>query len=854
MTYFITLWLSKVIYYTLAKLIMKGVFQSLFLILVFFFSDSKSQGFKKLYINESANGKPLTELLDSLEVQHNVSFVYNDVVLEGLTVFGVGKDYKVEDFLNVFLPTHKAIKLSNSEMIIVDEILWEKYGNISSNYLILKRSNETLQNLTGDVMDANTLEPIVGAEVYIPYLKSGTVTNTDGKYSIKVEKRIYEIEIRYTGYDSETFLVGFGSLGENKLETYLYESSTQLENITIHAENQDRNVSSIVTGVEKMDIEAIKTLPTFMGEVDPIRSLATLPGVSTAGELSSGFHVRGGENGQNLILQENGIIFNPTHLFGFFSAFNPDMVQEVELHKGGGSAKYGGRVSSVLDLSLRNGDMINHKVTGGVGLVSSRLSIEGPLKKNRTSYLIGGRISYPNWLLHSINNIELNNSYSNFYDVTGKVFHIINSNNFLEFTGYYSFDNFNFGNDSTYSWATKNFSIAWDHTFNENITSTLSVASSNYQSELLNSEEFNGFNYRNSINNVKIKYDLNHSKGEHELIYGIEGNGSIMEPGKLRKNASDGNVLDKDINDQRALELAVYGQGNIKFSPKLALSAGVRASLFFRLGKDDIYTFDYNNLNGRYPTITDTTMYSKGDIISTYSGIEPRISIRYMLDDHTSFKASYYRTMQYLHLISYTTAPTPQDYWMASGPYIKPEIGNQFTLGYFKNSSNGKFEYSIEGYYKPMKNTIDYIEGADILLNESLEAALAQGDGLSYGLEVQLKKISGKIYGWISYTYSRSLRRFNKTKGALDQINNGEYYPTIHDQPNNISLVANCKTGKRSTLSVNFTYSTGRPITIPDSKFTYGPFLSVLNYSERNEYRIPDFHRLDLSWNIKDRR
>jgi hypothetical protein len=395
--------------------------------------------------------------------------------------------------------------------------------------------------------------------------------------------------------------------------------------------------------------------------------------------------------------------------------------------------------------------------------------------------------------------------------------------------------------------------VAWDHSFNENTTSTLNFASSNYQSELMNADEIDGFLYRNSINNLKIKYDLNLLRNNHQYVLGLEGNGSLIEPGKLTSNSIDGNINDKDINNQFGMEWAIYGQGDFKLTSKLALSAGLRASFFFRLGEDAIYNFDYENLNGRYPSITDTTNYNSGDIITNFNGLEPRISLRYMLNEYASIKASYYRTYQYLHLISYTTSPTPQDYWIASGPYIKPEIGNQFTLGYFRNSKNNIYEFSLEGYYKPMKNTIDYIEGAEIVLNESLEAGLAQGDGLAYGIEMQVKKKAGKVSGWISYTYSRSLRRFREAKGALELINNGEYYPSIHDQPNNLSLVANLKTGKRSALSVNLSYSTGRPITIPISKFSYGPFLSSLSFSERNEYRIPDFHRLDISWNIKDK-
>ena len=610
----------------------------------------------------------------------------------------------------------------------------------------------------------------------------------------------------------------------------------------------------VVTGIERMGIETIKTIPTFMGEVDPIRGLTTLPGVSTVGELSAGFNVRGGDAGQNLILQDEGIIFNPTHLFGFFSAFNPDMIQDVKLLKGGGPAQYGGRASSVLDIGLRNGETSNHSISGGIGLISSRIALEGPLKKNKTTYLLGGRISYSNWLIHSLNDIQLNNSYANFYDITGKIFHIINENNFASATFYHSFDDFNFGNDSTYSWGTTNISLSWDHSFNTTTTSKLSLASSNYHSKLTNSDQLAGFNYKNGINSLKFKYELTKAAESNTYKFGIETNGSLLDPGQLVPKINNGIVQPVYINNQNALEISVFGNGDFRLSDFWSASAGLRFSSFLRVGEDNIYKFDYNNLDGRYPSIIDSVKYNPGEIISSFHGFEPRISLRYLVNDYTSLKASYYRTMQYLHLISYTTSPTPQDYWIASGPYIKPEIGNQFTLGYFRNSVNNVFEYSIEGYYKQTQNAIDYIEGADIILNESLEAGLAQGLGVSYGVEFQIKKKSGNASGWLSYTFSRSLRKFSDMQGDIPNINNGDYYPSIHDQPHNISVVLNYKTGKRSTLSANFNYATGRPITIPVSKFTYGPYLSALTYSKRNEYRLPDYHRLDVSWSIKDKK
>jgi outer membrane receptor protein involved in Fe transport len=588
-----------------------------------------------------------------------------------------------------------------------------------------------------------------------------------------------------------------------------------------------------------------------MGEVDPIRSLTTLPGVSTSGELAAGFNVRGGESGQNLVLQDGAIIYNPSHLFGFFSAFNPDMVSGVTLYKGGGPAYFGGRISSVLDVSLKNGDAGKHSVTGGIGFVSSRLAAEGPIVRNKSSYLVGGRISYCNWLINATDDIQLKNSSANFYDITAKVFQTINENNYLTISLYNSYDAFSLAADSVFSWGTQNYALKWDHTFKENFFSTLNISNSNYFSEVESNNELDGFVYRNAINNLALKYDLTYSLSEEsKLIAGLESTGTLLEPGKRDPDENAVNIKPENMNDQRSIESAVYVQGDFKLSKKLSMTAGLRYSYFVRLGREDIYTYDYNNIQGRYPGILDTIQYSNGDVIKHYSGLEPRLSLRFLMSENASLKASYFRGYQYMHLISNTTSVTPQDYWVSSGPYLKPEIGDQYSLGYFRNLKQNRYEVSVEGFYKNVTNAVDYIEGADITLNPVLDAGLSQGKGRAYGVEVLLKRNTGRLNGWLAYTYSRSLRKFDTESSIV--INDGKYYPSAFDQPNNVSLVLNYQLDARTTFSANFNYSTGRPITIPISKFSYDAYLSVLNYSERNEYRIPDYHRLDVSLTIKE--
>lgn len=828
-------------------------FSLFLLIIVLYWEEPKAQNVKDISIDESYNGRIFSQFLEEIEERYSVDFVFEEEEIEALTVLGVVHRERLMEYLERYLIHFQVTRVRDNVVFITDKSGEDKFAMHKDDYFLLRTPQASEATIKGQVSDSGNGEPLVGAQVWVQELNHGTLTDAEGVFTLKVHPGIYHIEVRYLGFQTHYYTLGFSPYGsESTLRASLFPQSKELESVVVTAEGMDANVTGQLTGVEMLSIETIKSIPTFMGEVDPIRSLTTLPGVSTAGELSAGFNVRGGETGQNLILQDGAPIYNPSHLFGFFSAFNPDMVSDVVLYKGGGPANFGGRISSVLKIDLKNGDAGNHSLTGGVGLVSSRLSVEGPIVRGRSSYLIGGRIAYPNWLVRSTKNIQLNTSRAKFYDINAKVFHTVNENNFLSVSAYNSYDDFKLSGDSTFSWGTLNISFHWDHIFNKRFSSTMTAFNSNYYSRIESDDEIEAFIYRNEINTTGLKYDLNFTRNDQlKSVGGIEFNQILIEPGKIRPSNIDANVPPQDMNDQREIEAALYFQADISLTDKLALSAGLRYSHFLRLGPDEIYVFDFDNINGRHPEVTDTLSYRAGKVFKQYNGFEPRVSLRYLFDDNASIKASYYRGYQYLHLISNTTSVTPQDYWVASGPYLKPEIGDQFSLGFFKNFSNNMYEFSVEGFYKEVKNSVDYIEGADITLNPGLEAGLAQGRGLAYGLEVLAKKGSGRMNGWISYTYSRSLRSFNSSN-EFRLINEGDYYPSSYDQPHNLSLIFNYQLAERTVLSANFKYSTGRPITIPISKFSYEAYLSVLNFSERNEYRIPDYHRLDLSITFKD--
>jgi hypothetical protein len=823
------------------------------IVLLYFPLLCEGQSFREVLVDDSDNGRIMSEFLTESERSTGIDFIYDATEMRALTITGVTQKQRFTDYLNTFLSNFRWFRYDDQIIFIFNREVEETYTLKKENFIVLK--DEQSRTIEGKVQDAITDDPLIAAKIFLSDLDKTVATDANGGFDLgSSEGDMIAIDVEYVGYEPNRYVIGFSALGtQREIVVGLLPESRQLESVTITADRADDNVTARITGVESLSITAMKNLPAFMGEVDPIRSITTLPGVSTVGELASGFNVRGGESGQNLVQQDGATIYNPSHLFGFFSAFNPDMVNNVTLYKGGGPANFGSRISSVLDVSLRNGDPAKHTVSGGIGLISSRLSLEGPIARNKSSYLLGARLSYCNWLVQATDNISLRNSAANFYDLTGKIFHTINEKNYITLSAYRGYDDFKLATDSVFSWETSNFSLKWDHTFHENSFSTLTAFSSNYSSEVHSVSEIERYKYYNSIRSAGLKYDFTRITGEEsKWLAGVEFNATLMEPGKLTPDDGADNITPQNMQDQRSLENAWYLQWDRDLSENWSLAAGMRYSYFLRFGPENIYSFDYETIVERYPAVKDTILYSSRQVIQKYAGLEPRISLRYLINTGSSVKLSYYRGFQYLHLISNTSSTTPQDYWITSGPHLKPQIGDQYSIGFFKNLRANRYELSVEGFYKEIKNAVDYIEGADITLNPVLEAGLSQGKGLAYGVEVLLKKPAGRLNGWLSYTFSRSLRKFVDDNRSI-MINSGEYYASAFDQPHRLSVIANYQLGTRSFLSANFNYSSGRPITIPVSKFSYDVYLSVLNYSERNDYRIPDYHRLDLSWTIKDK-
>ncbi len=689
--------------------------------------------------------------------------------------------------------------------------------------------------MSGYLKDADSGEGLIGATIYVDEIKSGTTTNVYGFYSISLPVGTYHITFNYLGMTAETHEV---ILTENRtFELEMQPDRQLIQTVEIVAEKENTNITNLETGVERMDAQVIKDIPQFMGEVDIIRSIQLLPGVSTVGEGATGFNVRGGSIDQNLILLDEATVFNSSHLFGFFSVFNADAVKDLTLYKGGIPAKYGGRLSSVLDVRQKEGNNKKFHGVAGIGLVSSRLMLEGPLVKNKASFMVAGRRSYGDLFLPLFNK-DFKGDQLFFYDLNGKVNYTINDKNRLFLSGYIGADKFVFGSDFESYWGNKTATLRWNHLFGPQLFSNFSAVYSDYQYSLGVPEGTTAFKWEAGIQNTNLKADFSYFPNVNNTVdFGVQSTFYDFSPGRAEGTGSESifNVI--EVQKQKATELGVYASNKQQLGKNLSVQYGLRYSYFMNRGPRDVYRYGGDDIEDQY--LTDTVSYGKGDIIKDYGGLEPRLAVNYSFSQRTSIKASYNRMRQYIHLVSNTTAATPVDIWMPAGEYIKPAIVDQVSLGYFRNFHENTYKFSVEGYYKQYDDLLDYKDGAELLLNNNLETELKQGVGRAYGLEFQVEKVKGNLTGWVSYTLSRS-------EVQVDGINRGEYYASNYDKTHDITVVGMYSLNPKWKFGANFTFMTGRPATYPDSRFVYEG-ITVPNYTNRNGARTPAYHRLDLS-------
>lgn len=697
--------------------------------------------------------------------------------------------------------------------------------------------------VNGYVRAMATGEEMIGASLHFPELQAGTITNEYGFYSMDLPEGPHRVVVSYMGYVSiDSFLVINSDL---RHDFEMEAAQEQISEVIITANSSSRNINGIQMGVNHLSLETIKKTPAFLGEVDVIRSVQSLPGVSSVGEGSSGFNVRGGGIDQNLILLDEAPVYNSSHLLGFFSIFNPDAVKDVKLVKGGIPAQYGGRLSSLLDVRLKEGNSRETEFSGGLGIVSSRFSVEGPIQQEKSSFLLAGRRTYGDLFLKLSSDPELNSNQLYFYDLSAKANYTINENNRIYLSGYFGQDVFRYKDDLSMDWGNATGTIRWNHLFSSRLFSNLSLIYSDYSYGL----EFPGgteniiWNSRIKTQNLKADFDW-FLKGYGKINFGAGSTLYHFNPGMA--DSEEEGFIPLEMERQRALESAIYVDHETRIGPDLLLQYGIRLSAFHYLGKQTVY--DYTGETGERKDPVNPRTYGKGEVIAFYPNLEPRISLRYSLNDHNSLKLSYNRMAQYIHLISNTAAASPLDIWSPSTTNIKPALADQVALGYFVASEDDSYEFSVESYYKHMSNQIDYVNGADLLLNQDLEAELLYGSGRSYGAEFFLKKNSGRLNGWIGYTLS-------KTERKIDGLNNNEYYPAKYDRTHNLSLVAMYELTPRLSLSGNFVYSTGTATTFPNGRYEQGGIIVPINTdNSRNNYRIPDYHRLDLSLTLEGKK
>lgn len=702
--------------------------------------------------------------------------------------------------------------------------------------------------LNGVITDASNGEKLLGASIFVKQGSQGTTTNEYGFFSLTLPQGTYTLSVEYMGYEGQEITLDFQ---KNFRKDFALEPMTILiDAVEVSASPfQKAEIRKPEMSVAALPVSTIKKLPVLVGEVDIVKTMLQLPGVSNAGETSSGFNVRGGAADQNLILLDEATIFNASHLFGFLSVYNADAVRDLKLYKGGIPARYGGRIASVLDVYQKDGNLHQLAGTGGVGVLSSRLLVEAPIVKGKGAFLVGGRTSYAHLFLKLANNP--NSAY--FYDFNVKGSYQLNKNNTLYASGYFGRDFFNLNKLLRNVYGNSFFNVRWNHIYNDKIFSNLSAIYSDYYYGF--HLDIVDFQWDSGIKNFNLKYDFKHYYSEKmKFSYGLQGLYYIFQPGELRPTSAESLVQPRVLPNKYALETGFYADVEHTLSKNLQVSYGLRLSSFFNLGKqiENIYADNqpvlFNEAIQTYEKATPIgkKSFGNGKIINLYSHLEPRFTLSYAFNDATSLKGSYTRTAQYLHLLSNTASPTPLDVWTPSNSFIKPQKAHQYALGFARNFKEDAFSLELETYFKHGENRLDYTDGADLIANETIEQVVLQGDTRAYGLEILFRKNVGKFTGWLAYTLSKSEQQTKGRTPFETGINHGAWYSTPHDKLHDLSLTATYSLSKKWTFGGVFTLQTGLPANYPKSKYDYFGMI-VANYGKRNEYRLPAYHRLDIS-------
>lgn len=774
----------------------------------------------------------LKELFKQIESQTDYKFAYTDQINANQKYFNEKSTYKNTEITALINELNKNTPI--------------QFSIVGNNIFVKQKTSKTTpgkkkNKLTGQVLDDNK-EPVIGANVFIKELNAGVTTDVRGMFSLELNDGTYTVAISYVGFKNKEKEITVAD--DARINFNIEPDSQQLEQVVVKT-SKAVDVRNTQMSVNRLTMEEIKRIPSAMGEPDPLKSLLTLPGVTNAGELSSGFNVRGGAADQNLILLDGAPVYGDSHLFGFFSVFNADVVNGLELYKGGIPSKFGGRVSSVLDVSQLSGDLEDYKVNGGVGLISSRLLVQGPIKKDKASFLLAGRTSYAHLFLAE--NKVL------FYDLNAKFNYRLGAHNTLNFSGYLGNDVFDLNKRFASTYGNKMGILSWKHQFSDGLNTNLSLFYSDYSFNLELATEY--FKWDNTIRSYGFKYNWNQTVFEKlKLSYGIDSQYYDFNPGTVKPTSSNSSFNYRQLDKKYAFESSVYLDFEQQIIEKLNLRYGLRYSMFYRLGSEAISTYEngeavvYNPLYKIYEEgiPIGSTFYKKRETISKFNNLEPRAALSYAFNDNTSIKASYNRMAQYIHILSNTQSPLPFNIWTPSGPFTKPQILDQYAMGYFKNFKDK--EYSLEGevFYKTIQNRIDYIDGADVFANNNIEQVILNGKARSYGMELLFRKNTGNFTGWVAYTLSRAEQ---KTPGRTPEepgVANGDWYLSGYDKMHNLNIVGNCEYNAKWSFNANFSLQSGQPVTYANSYYEFGG-LNIPNFSLRNENRLPLYHHLDLA-------
>ncbi|MFZ2285888.1 MAG: TonB-dependent receptor [Bacteroidales bacterium] len=817
------------------------------------------------------------ELIDTLENLVEARFYCSDKLADTLTVSvdsrnvpfkefiektlaGAGLSYFITDDNRVIVSEGRTVKTNFAEAYLAylkrgyagDDTLKyslppanEKESVVSDEYRIFRIGHKSAADrgtsavLSGKIISNSDGEPVSGAIVYDGKLRTGTMSDNAGNYSITLPKGQHQIEFRMIGMKTTRRNVIIYSDGV--LDIGLSDDQNMIDAVVITGSRD--NIREIRSGIEQINVKMLKQMPMGLGEVDILKSSLLLPGIQTVGEASAGFNVRGGSTDQNLVYLNNAPILNTSHLFGFFSAFNPDLITDVTIYKSGMPSKYGGRLSSIMLINPAEGNSERIKVSGGISPVAGRLLAEGPLQGDKTTFIIGVRTTYSDWLLGLLKDYRINNSRAGFYDLQGSVSHNLNEKNSFYLSGYLSRDKFDYYTETAFRYGNFASTLKWNHKFRANHSASFYAIVSNYRYQVAtygDSTRYNTLDYKLGQRILRADF-LCETPDKHKIEYGADAIFYSLQPGERKPFGDYSTVISKKLEIEQAVEPSLYISDEFEITPLLSVSGGIRGTLFTSFGPGT--GFRYSEDTERLPeNITDTVSYDRGAIVDFYPRLELRLSSRYVLSNQSSVKLGVQRVYQYIHMISNTTSISPTDIWKISDNYIRPESCDQLSLGFYYNLPGNDIETSFEAYYKKLANILNYKGGAILIMNEHLETDIINSNGKAYGIELMVRKQSGALTGWLSYTWSRALLRADG-EYLREKINGGAWFPADYDRPHDVNFVANLKLTRRFNFTTVFDYSTGRPITFPVAFFNFNNTDNIY-YSRRNSYRMPDYVRV----------